>query len=200
MMDFHGGPELGSPKRRVKLRSREASKTSGKIVGSDTKKLTLAERWKASPGWVKIATPGAAVLVVFGLPIVGLGVGSVAAYQLFRKRGTEKYSECMTPERIKIYELAIATLKDSRKLRVLADEFEKQGCKAEAEHLRKRAALRDLPAEQKAANKKLYKQAMASKNVGAIAKIAAKFESLGADGAAEHLRLREKSLRDLKAA
>lgn len=177
-------------------------KPKGKKDDKPAKKETIRERIKNAPMLVKVgAGVGTAALVLVGapavIPVLVGGAGMTAYYKWFKKPG--KYSDCMTAERIKVYEQAIATLKDSRKLRILADEFEKQGCKKEAEHLRKRAALRELPPADKARNKKLYKKGMRSKDPDYVTKAAKHFEDIAADGAARHLRIREKSLRALAA-
>jgi hypothetical protein len=63
-----------------------------------------------------------------------------------RVGGMEQYfgfdaSESETPERQKIFEVALSNLKDLINLYKLADEFEKVGLKSQTELLRKHAAL-----------------------------------------------------------
>jgi hypothetical protein len=161
-----------------------------------TKKRRIGDKLKNLPKGAKIGiTAGVVALAVVGSPAVvpvGLGLASLAGYYAVKKR---KYSSAMTPERIKIYEQAIATLKDPKKLRLLADEFEKVGATKEAEHLRKRAALRERSPAEKKADQKRYREAMASTDIKKIESEAAYFESIAADGAAKNLRTRASALK-----
>lgn len=161
-------------------------------------KKGLRARLMALPSGVKVAAAaGAGALLVFGSPaVIPVGIGSAALggwYALKGKIG--KYSRAMTPERIKIYEAAISTLKDTKKLRALADEFERAGCLKEAEHLRKRAALRDRTPVQKKADQARYRKAMADTDPKRVEAEAVYFEGLGADGTAKNLRTRVAALR-----
>ncbi len=119
---------------------------------------------------------------MFWIPILVLGSAAGAAYW----RG--KRPKGMTPQRQKIYEAALRDLKDAGKLRKLADEYEAQGLTEQAEHLRKRASLRELSKEVKDARRETFKKAMASKNAEAVLAVAKAFEKEGADGAAAALR------------
>ena len=145
------------------------------------------------PTVVKVGAAGAAaVLLVVGasaLVPVGVGAAAFGGWQLYRGRCR------MTPERRRVYAQAIWTLKDPKKLRALADEFEKAGCKKEAEHLRKRAALRERSPEEQKAERSRYRRAMAYTDLRAVEAEAARFESTGADGAAKNLRTRAEALR-----
>lgn len=168
-----------------------------KLMGA--KKLKFVDRVKTLPLGAKIgAAASAGALLVFGWPAlvpVGLSAAGLTGWYAVKGR---KHSVCMTPERIKVYEQAISKLKDAKKLRVLADEFEKAGCIKEAEHLRKRAALREeSPAEQKARRQR-YRKAMASSDMKLIEAEAVHFESIGADGAAKNLRTRLTALKAVK--
>lgn len=121
------------------------------------------------------------------LPTVPLALAALtglAGWRVFRRtKGSE-----LTLERKSIYEAALSTLKDPSKLRKLADSFSAVGLHNEAEMLRKRAALRELPEDVKAARKATYRKAMASKNKTAILQVAAAYEKEGATGAAQSLR------------
>lgn len=166
---------------------------------AEEKKLSLWERIKGSAGNKKLGTAagvGAVAALVIGAPVlvpVALAGGGILLYKY--KGKDQKYSPCMTVERIKIYEQALATLKDQDKLRKLADEFEKAGCLKEADHLRKRATLRDLPPDVKQRNRSIFKKALKSTNPDAVSDVAGEFEKMGADGVAYNLRLREQTLR-----
>lgn len=159
-------------------------------------KLSIMQRVKKSPTGAKVGTAlGLGALAVFGMPAlipVAVGAASLGGFYLYKSR---KYSLAMTPERIKVYETALSSLKDPAKLRTLADEFEKAGCHKEAEHLRKRAALRERSPAEKKADQNRYRRAMAAIKSSQIHGEADYFESIGADGAARHLRTKAEALR-----
>jgi hypothetical protein len=94
----------------------------------------------------------------------------------------------MTPERKKVYETALESLKDPEKLRSLADAFDKEGLKDEAIMLRKRAALRELPASSKEARKAAFRKGMSSSDPKAVRVLATAFHKQGATGAAQALK------------
>lgn len=161
----------------------------------------LKARLKALPIGAKVgAIAGAGALLLFGSPaVIPVGIGGAALGGWYALKGKiSRYSPAMTPERIKIYEAAIETLKDQKKLRALADEFERNGCKKEAEHLRKRAALRDRTPEEKKADQARYRKAMADTDPRRVEQEAAYFAGLGADGTAKNLRTRAAALRAVK--
>lgn len=138
-----------------------------------------------------LALAGTAAVIPVAAGLGGLGLW----YRYVRKPA--KYSACMTPERVKVYEQAIETLKDPKKLRILADEFERAGCAQEAEHLKKRAGLRERSKEEQASDRKLYRDTMQSNDPRKVAEVAEHFKRIGADGAAKHLKIRERTLREL---
>jgi uncharacterized membrane protein len=119
-------------------------------------------------------------MIVIPVAIAALAGG---AYWVAKKRKPGG----MTPERRKVYDAALTTLKDPVKLRKLADTFEKEGLKTEANVLRKRAALRELPPETKKARKETFRKALQSKNKDAVQKTADEFRKQGAVGAAGEL-------------
>jgi hypothetical protein len=94
----------------------------------------------------------------------------------------------MSTDQKNVYESALKSLKDPGQLRLLADAFEKQNFVAAAAMLRKRASLRELPAEVKGERRKIFRAAMASKDAPAVRELASRFEGDGATGAAECLR------------
>ena len=125
------------------------------------------------------------------IPVLILSGGAlIATYRVFRSTKVVG----MTPERVKIYQAALVTLKDPVKLERLAQAFEKEGCTAEARLLRQRAKLRALPKEVKAARRDAFARAIKSSNVDAIRKVAAAFAGEGATGAAANLRRHADSL------
>ncbi len=103
----------------------------------------------------------------------------------------------MTPARQQVYEAALKDLKDPIKLKSLADEFTKEGCTKEADMLRKRAALRDLPPAAQKARRQVFKAAVKSTNVHGVEAVAAAVEGEGATGAAEALRIHAAALKSL---
>lgn len=167
-----------------------------KAMKAKGQKVGILKRVKNVPLPAKVgAGLGVGALIVFGtaaLVPIGIGAAGLGGYYALKAR---KYSHSMTPERIKVYEQAIGTLKDPAKLRSLADEFEKAGCAKEAEHLRKRAALRERSPEEKSADQQRYRQAMANTDRKQVEAEASYFQSIGADGAAKNLRTRAEALK-----
>lgn len=119
---------------------------------------------------------------MIAIPALVLGLGSLAAYKVWKKKHR------MTPERKKVYEAALKSLKDPAKLRELATAFRKEGLKEEADLLDKRAALRELPSDVKEGRREAFKKGMTSKDAAGIEKLAKEFEKEGATGAAAALR------------
>lgn len=119
------------------------------------------------------------------LPLIPIAVASLAGYGAWRKF---KKPAAMTPERKKIFEQAMRTLDDPEKLRKLADEFEKQKLKPQANELRKRAAIFAASPAVKEQRKQVFKKAMNSSNPTAIKQVAAAFHKVGHYEAAEKLR------------
>jgi len=121
--------------------------------------------------------------------IMGLAAGALVT-DTTRKR--EK--GVLTPERKIVFETAINDVKDVDKLRALAKAFRDEGLPHHADFLEKRARLRQLPPETKAARKEVFRKAMASDNPQAIMGVAAAYERDGATGAANALREYARSL------
>jgi hypothetical protein len=102
-----------------------------------------------------------------------------------------------TPEHEEMYVSALEHLKGEAgvaKLREIADKCASQGHHVKAYALRKRADLRATPAKVKAERKAVYERAMASKNIEAMLKVAAAFESITATQAAANIRARVEEL------
>ncbi len=139
---------------------------------------------------------GAGILYGIGAPILlPLTAAGGVAY-LYWKNRTHP-SVAMTPERQKVYEAALKDLRDSAKLRTLAEAFEKEGLAKEADMLRKRAALYELPKETQVARRQVFKAALKSPNVHGVEAVADAFEGEGATGAAEALRIHAAALRSV---
>lgn len=114
-------------------------------------------------------------------PVVVITLACVAAVRGSRKRGV------MTPDRKIVYETALRELKDPDGLRTLAKAFEEAGFKPEGALLRKRAALRELPAETKEARRAVFRRALQSTNADGVENVARAFLSEGASAAASKL-------------
>lgn len=111
---------------------------------------------------------------------IGTGV-AVLAWKARKKQG-------MTPIRKKTFEAAMKTQKEPDKLHKLAAAFHKEGLKAEAAELRKRAAIFSAPPETIEKRKQVFKQAMSSNNPDAVKKVASAFHRMGHYEAAQKLR------------
>lgn len=118
------------------------------------------------------------------LPLLPLAVVGLAGGAWWMK----KHRRGMTPERQIVYETALLSLKDPVKLRALAAAFEKEGMKDQAALLLKRATLRELPADVKAARREAFRKGMAATDPAAVNALAEAFYKEGATGAAESLR------------
>lgn len=115
---------------------------------------------------------------IFGLAVLGAS----KAHKAFKNKGK------LTQEREDIFNSAMRMLEDPEKLRGLADAYEKEGLRAHADLLRKRAALRELPPEVKKARGDAYRKGMNSTDEVKVRKLADLFEAQGAVGAANKLR------------
>jgi hypothetical protein len=128
-------------------------------------------------------------------PLIPLAVVALAGTAVYK---VHKRKSGLTPERKKVFDAALENLKEPEKLRTLATSFENEGLKNHADMLRKRAALRELPAATKDARRVVFKKAMASKDPAAVQKIAEAFHKEGATGAAANLRKYASGLVKLK--
>jgi hypothetical protein len=123
-------------------------------------------------------------------PVIVIALCGVA-YKVSRtsKRGV------LSKERKDIFLAAMKSLKDPVKLRMLADTYQAEGLKVEADLLRKRANLRALPKEVQAARRAAFRKCMSSLDADGIDRVAAVYEEQGATGAAEDLRRYARGLR-----
>jgi|SRR5579859_3533126 len=110
------------------------------------------------------------------------------------RAGTKK-APVLTPERKDIFDAAMNDLHDSAKLRELASTFHEQGLTSEANALRARANLEEVPEPLKKARRAAYRKAMTSHDPDAVADLAKEFERIGALGAARDLRTYSRGLR-----
>lgn len=126
-------------------------------------------------------------------PLIPVGLGLLVGTAAWAKFGRESASQ-MTPERQRIYDAAIRSLKNPEGLEKLGEAFKSQGLHAEGDLLLKRAALRRLPKAQKEANRKRFREGMSSKDPKQVLAIADEFEQRGATGAAHDLRMYARGL------
>jgi hypothetical protein len=98
------------------------------------------------------------------------------------------------PSNLKVVYEESLCLRDTVKLRQLADAFETDGWLAQASMLRKRAAVWEAPEAVKDERRATFRRAMASTDVEAIKKIAADFDEIGLIEAPKRLRERIEEL------
>lgn len=122
--------------------------------------------------------------------------GTVGLLLIMAYRRANSKEENPTKEEEAMFLNAMEHLTVPEKLRKLAEAFDKKGYKVRAELLRKRADLRGASPEVKAQRKAILEKALKSKDFVTIEKIARKFESLTATGAAKKLREHAKKLRE----
>lgn len=127
---------------------------------------------------------------------ITIGVGALL-WMAFKKQTTTKFG-VLTPEREEVYKNAMEYCQDSAKLRELADNFEKEGLKAEAYWMRKRAEWRGRSPEVKAKHDAIFTKAMESSNIEGILGVAKAFDSLTATFKATQLKQRADMLRAAK--
>lgn len=158
---------------------------------------------KAGGGAAVGGAAGAAALGFFVAGPIGAGIGALVGYLGGKKFGG---AHGMTPVRKKIYEEALKSLKDPIKLRKLADTYDSEGLHEEATLLRKRAALREIPPEQKAARRDAFRRALSvgkdgvpvtGETIQKIETLAATFHNQGATGNAAALRQHAAGLRKI---
>lgn len=126
------------------------------------------------------------------IPLIPVVVGALAASAAYR---VHKRTNAMTPERQKIFDAAIQSLPDPLKIRELADVFESEGLSKQAELLRKRAKLRELPKEVQLARKEVFIKTMSNTDPDKVEEMASVFHSEGCIGAAAVLNLYAQGLR-----
>lgn len=118
------------------------------------------------------------------VPILLVLGGGYLGYKVIKQRS-------MTAREKQIFTEAFASLKDETKLASLADAFEKEGFRKEANMLRRRIALRNQPADVQQARRGAFDKAMAVKDPSKIPDIldlANQFDGIGAVGVANTLR------------
>jgi hypothetical protein len=121
---------------------------------------------------------------------IAVVLGTATLYRIYRRPRRVG----MTGKRRQIYESALVTLKQPEKLRALATAFEGEGLIAEADLLKKRAAIRELPKAKREARREVFRKAIQSSNIPAIRAVADEFRAAGCTGAAANLYAHADSL------
>jgi hypothetical protein len=114
---------------------------------------------------------------------IAVVLGTVTLFRAYRRPRRVG----MTGKRMQIYQSALVTLKQPEKLRALAAAFESEGLLAEAELLKKRAAIRELPKSKREERRNIFRRAIQSSNIAAIRAVADEFRAAGCTGAAANL-------------
>lgn len=123
------------------------------------------------------------------VPLVVLGLAGGAAYKVHkRKKG-------MTPERQALFQGAMNSLKEPEKLRGLADKFHGEGFPAQAEMLRKRANLRELPTEIQEQRREVFRKGMRCVDADKIEALARVYEKEGCLGSCDTLLIYAEGIR-----
>ena len=131
---------------------------------------------------------------MFGVDPLSIGVG-VLVWLAVRKQTSTEFG-AMNPEREELFRNAMAHCADPSKLVKLAEIFHREGLKAQAIVLKKRAEWRARTEEKKKEHADIFARAMASKNIAAILNIAAAFEDMTATFKAEQLRKHAQALNE----
>lgn len=131
-------------------------------------------------------------MIQAALPVVVI-VLALASYNQSRRQEKRRI-EAMTPERKAIYEAALMSLKDPQQLRSLAAAFEGEHLQEEATVLRKRAHLRELPADIQAQRRDAFRMGMSCTDPKKVREFADAFSSEACFSAATNLRLYESGL------
>jgi hypothetical protein len=120
------------------------------------------------------------------LPLIPLAVAAVAGVSALAVHHRSKKKQ-LTPAREKIFNTAMNNLKEPEKLTKLSQAYQQQGLTEQATALAKRAKLRALPKDVKAARRAIFKKTLTLKNPAQVKKIASAFQGEGCTGAAEAL-------------
>jgi hypothetical protein len=131
---------------------------------------------------------------MFGFDPLTIGIGTLV-YLAFKKQSGTQFGT-VTAEREEVFRNAMSYCEDPQKLIALAEAFRKEGLKAYAAVLRKRAEWRSRTEEKRKEHAAIFERAMASDNASAILGIAAAFEELTATVKANQLRKRVQDLNE----
>jgi hypothetical protein len=129
-------------------------------------------------------------MLPFGLPLIPtLVVSGLAALGIRKARARKSVSDFgqATNFRKVSFATALDELKDTDKLRELADSYERSGLPHEADLLRKRAALRERPRAVQEQHKNIFRQGLNCADPIKVRDLANRFRALGATGMAKEL-------------
>ena len=126
-------------------------------------------------------------MLQYAIPVTVAGLALVSFER--NRRNEQRRAAAMTPKRKAVYEAALLSLKDPSELRKLADAFEDAGLDEEASTLRKRAKIRELPADIQAARREAFRTFMNCKDPKKVIEGADAFSSEACYSAANNLRL-----------
>jgi len=128
---------------------------------------------------------------------VTIGIG-LLIWKAFNTQAGKDFGT-LTPVRKEVYNNAMEYAPPD-KLRLLADDFQKEGLKAEAHWMRVRADWRSRPPEVKRKHDEVFAKALQSDKVEGILDVAKIFENMTATIKAAQLRARATSLTEARAA
>lgn len=128
---------------------------------------------------------------------VTIGIG-LLIWKAFNTQSGKDFG-ILTPVRKEVYNNAMEYAPPD-KLRLLADDFQKEGLKAEAHWMRVRADWRSRPPEVKRKHDDVFAKALQSEKVDGILEVAKIFENMTATIKAAQLRARATSLTEAREA
>ncbi len=128
---------------------------------------------------------------------VTIGIG-LLIWKAFNTQAGKDFG-ILTPARKEVYNNAMEYAPPD-KLRLLADDFQKEGLKAEAHWMRVRADWRSRPPEVKRKHDDVFAKALQSEKVEGILDVAKIFENMTATIKAAQLRARATSLTEAREA
>lgn len=126
------------------------------------------------------------------IPLIPVLIGGLAISAAVKVR---RQADAMTPDRQKLFDALIQKCADASKLRAAAEQFQNYGLPKQADLLRKRAALRQLPKEVQEARKAIFRNVMKLQDPEKVDSAAQTFYDEGCLGAASLLRLWAEGLR-----
>lgn len=128
------------------------------------------------------------------IPLIPVLIGGLAISAAVKVR---RQGDAMTPERQKLFDALIQKCSDASKLRAAAVQFQNFGLSKQADLLRKRATLRELPKEVQEARKEVFRNIMKCEDPDKVESGAEAFYNEGCLGAASILRLWAEGLRSV---
>ena len=127
-------------------------------------------------------------LLTMSVLVGGLSYGLVRFFTPKCKNGGQAPLQKVMPDEIQLEFTRALSSKDPKTLALLGQKYLHEGYTAEGILLIKRARLRLLSPELKAARREAYRKGMSSRDPHAVRNLAAAFEGEGATDAAKSLR------------